>query len=55
MICSCGHQDWHHLKVTYPAKRNPCRVCVKCGGNGKGCCLTPQLCRCSDFEERKAS
>jgi hypothetical protein len=55
MICSCGHQDWHHLKVAYPAKRNPCRVCVKCGGNGKGCCLTPQLCRCSDFEERRAS
>lgn len=55
VICTCGHQPWHHETVTYPTRREPCAVCLNCGrpkpGPGRECCLTPKRCPCTDFQK----
>ena len=50
----CGHMPWVHAWSTYPKPHRPCTVCVKCGGNGRSCCLTPKPCTCRDYKQAVA-
>lgn len=55
MRCACGHQPWHHGKVTYPKYREPCKVCTVCGGTRPNQCLTGcKPCPCQHFQKEAA-
>lgn len=53
MRCACGHQSWNHGVVTFPTRRRPCGMCVRCNDTLCRCVQGRQACPCEDFRKKE--